>query len=248
MKQSVQYLSSELLNTAGVTHGWFMRYGGTSSGAYESLNGKKGMDDADEHVIENRQRALTTLRPVTAMHSGQLNRQVAHIIHEFKDNILMVREAGEFRGFDASIATLNDVVLSQTTADCGTVIIASVGGDALTILHGSWHTLSAKIICKTVAKLKTITQLELVAGVGPMICKNCYDFGSEAKNLFEPKYITPKGEKYLVDLKQMVIDQLHESGVTKVDDLDICTFEDERFFSVRRDGSNSGRFLTLATL
>lgn len=242
---SVTFLSSELLTTAGITHGWFMRFGGVSSGSYESLNGKKGMSDSDENVAVNRSRALTTLTKKRSNLSGA--ESVAHIVHSFKDNILVATKAGEFTGFDASLSSSIEVILSQTTADCATVIIGSDDGSVVALVHGSWHTLAAQIIHKTVLKLKEQTERPLIAGIGPMICRECYEFGAEADQLFDAKYLTPKDEKYLVDLKQMAVDQLQSSGVNKVDDLHICTFEDERFFSARRDGRQSGRIITLAT-
>lgn len=246
MKNNVQFVTSPLLSQTGVAHGWFTCYGGVSTGLFESLNGKKGNGDADANVNENRQRAMEALAPESA-DQPPLD-QLAHIIHEFKNNILEVEHGGEFQGYDASISKNHDQTISQTTADCASVIIASVDGLVVALVHGSWHTLSARIICNTVTKIKTHTSEDLVAGIGPMICKNCYEFGAEAADLFETRYLTEIGEKYLVDLKQMVQDQLKESGVTQIDDLAICTKEDERFFSHRRDGAHSGRFLTLAKI
>lgn len=241
MKNEVQFLESKLLSSFGVNHGWFMRHGGVSAGLFESLNGKKGSGDNDEKVYENRRRAWAAL---------DLNsKKLAHIVHEFKTNILVATERGEFEYFDASITDERDIVLSQTTADCASVIIADKKRSVVALVHGSWHTLKAKIICDVVAKLKSeFGAIDLVAGIGPMICKKCYEFGPEANDLFDACYLQPKLGKYLADLKQMVIDQLQESGVSEVDDLNICTLEDERFFSHRRNGAKSGRMITLASL
>ncbi len=240
MDDQVQFLTSSLLTHAGIIHGWFMRYGGVSGGLFESLNGKKGSGDTDENVDENRRRAVAAITPKDS------SSQLIHIVHEFKNNILKANESGEYHGYDASITDKAGLVLSQTTADCGTVIITDTLGSTVALVHGSWHTLSAKIICDVVAELKTYTNNELVAGIGPMICKNCYEYGPEAKKLFDSKYLTQSGKNYLVDLKQMIFDQLEESGITKVDDINVCTLEDQRFFSHRKDGAKSGRFLTLA--
>lgn len=256
MKQ-VQYLSSELLTKIGVTHGWFMRFGGVSSGAFESLNGKKGAGDSDLHVDENRALAAALLSDSQTM--------LAHIVHSFEANVLTADAPGDFVGYDASITSRKGLLLSQTTADCGSVIIADTKGQVVSLVHGSWHTLRDKIICKTVAKLKEHTKSELIAGLGPMICQDCYEFGPEAITLFEPIYVRhsvmgnklaptkyAEGIKYAttyhVSLKQMILDQLKESNVTQIDDVAICTKEDERFFSHRRSGARSGRFLTLASL
>lgn len=266
-ESEVRFVHSQVLKRIGISHGWFMRFGGVSSGLFESLNGKKGAGDNIENVDKNRRRACDTL---------ELNSQkLMHIIHSFETNILVAKRAGEFKNFDASISSREGLVLSQTTADCGTVIIADNVGSVVSLVHGSWHTLRAGIIRDVVAKMKEYTNQPLVAGIGPMICRDCYEFGAEAKGLFDSRYLTPttqirhpelvegstqatrqiqrqlqneKTGSYLVDLRQMILDQLRESGVIEIDDLNICTLEDERFFSHRRSGAKSGRGITLASL
>lgn len=239
MDDQVQFLTSKLLTKAGVKHGWFMRYGGVSKGLFESLNGKKGIGDEDSNVEENRKRACHAL--------NLDNKNLTHILHDFKTSILETDEFGEHKGYDASISTSKAQVLSQTTADCGTVIISNTSGSVISIVHGSWHTLKDKIISDVATKIKAQTNEDLLAGIGPMICKNCYEFGAEAATLFDAKYLHKQNQKYLVDLKQMIIDQLYESGVTVIDDVNICTLEDQRFFSHRKNGAKSGRFLTIAS-
>ena len=256
MKQ-VQYLHSKLLDSAGIKHGWFMRSGGVSGGLFESLNGKKGTGDSNKNVDENRHRALGVLCHPELDPTSDCNKEsclrrndnLVHIIHEFKTNILNAEKAGEYEFYDGSYTTKASALLSQTTADCASVILADTNAKVAAVVHGSWHTLNANIIYELVAKIKQIPGTgEIIAGIGPMICKNCYEFGSEAKDLFNNTYLAASGDKYLVDLKQMVIDQLELSGVTEIDDLDVCTLEDARFFSHRRSGANSGRMITLAAL
>lgn len=242
----VQYVSSKLLSDLEIKHGWFMRFGGVSEELFESLNGKKGAGDSDYNVDQNRKRALSAVIPAEA---GIQTKEIVHIIHEFKTSILMAEKAGEFAGFDALFTSDSGLVLSQTTADCASVIIADTNKKVVALIHGSWHTLKGQIISKTINRLNEIDGVgELVAGIGPMICKNCYEFGLEAKELFDSKYLTPANQKYLVDIKQMVTDQLKQSGIIQIDDVNICTKEDERFFSHRRSGANSGRMITLASL
>lgn len=239
----INFLTSRLLTQAGVKHGWFMRYGGVSEGLFESLNGKKGGGDTDQNVDENSRRTLLALFPA-ALDTGV---GIAHIVHEFKTRVVFTESPGTYKGYDASITNKNNVVLSQTTADCGTVIIASSSGAVVALVHGSWHTLSAKMICDVVAKVKSLSNSEeLIAGIGPMICGKCYEFGAEAKQLFDSRYLTPHSDKFLVNLKQMIVEQLSEAGVSQFDDVNICTKEDQRFFSHRNNGAHSGRFITLA--
>jgi polyphenol oxidase len=240
----IQYLTSKLLTDAHVPHGWFMRYGGVSGGLFESLNGKKGAGDTDANVDENRARALASLNRKTTT--------LAHIIHGFKDNLLEAASPGEYKEYDASITLNPKLTLSQTTADCASVILASTDPKIkiVGLIHGAWKTLRTPLISIVVTRFSDlgVAKQDIVAGIGPMICKNCYEFGPEAAELFDSKYLATNGKGYLVDLKSMVSDQLRDAGVSGIDDLNICTLEDERFFSHRRDGASSGRMLTLAAL
>jgi polyphenol oxidase len=238
----IRFLTSPLLTDAGIQHGWFMRYGGVSEGLFESLNGKKGTGDPDKNVEENRRRALTAL--------SRNENSLTHIIHGFKDNVLEAATPSEYKDFDASLTIKPNLTLSQTTADCASVILATTDSKTVSLVHGAWKTLTTPLISKVVTRFSDLgaAKEDIVAGIGPMICKNCYEFGPEAAGLFDGKYLTAKGEKYLVDLKSMVIDQLNQAGVANIDDLNICTLEDERFFSHRRDGAKSGRMLALAAL
>ena len=56
----ISFISSPKITK--LKHGWFMRYGGVSSGDYESLNIKKGMEDPLENVQENIIRAASALK------------------------------------------------------------------------------------------------------------------------------------------------------------------------------------------
>lgn len=233
-----------------------MRYGGVSEGLFESLNGKKGNGDTEGNVDENRLRAAASLcHPALDSKSNcskdsclRRKNRLAFITHSFETHINWVTAPGEYSGFDGSITNRKDAILAHATADCGSVVIASTDGMVVALVHGSWHTVKDNIIYDVIKKMKSDTAQDLIAAIGPMICKKCYEFGVEAASLFDSKYLTKTDATYHVDLKQMVKDQLRDAGVISVDDLDVCTMEDERFFSHRRNGAHSGRFLTLATL
>lgn len=221
-----------------------MRYGGVSEGLFESLNGKKGTGDSDSNVDENRRRVLQEL--------DRDERSLAHIIHAFGSKILEASQPGEHNGYDASLTFDPRVTLSQTTADCASIILGSADNTIkiTALIHGSWKTLNTDLVKKVVIRFTDlgVKEADIVAGLGPMICQKCYEFGPEAKDLFDEKYLLPNGDKYLVDLKAMVISQLQAAGVSTIDDCRVCTYEDERFFSHRRSGAHSGRYLTIAAL
>ena len=61
MQQTATPLRASLLDGPGLTHGFFTRQGGVSTGVYASLNGGVGSRDDPHAVAENRRRMTVTL-------------------------------------------------------------------------------------------------------------------------------------------------------------------------------------------
>lgn len=237
------YLTSSKLSVLGIKHGWFTRIGGVSEAPFDSMNVKKGFSDSDQNVDKNRRLALETL--------GLDTNKLVFIRHEHGRTVVEAhRPSAVDIEADAVVTSEHGLVLGQGTADCGTIIIADKNNRAIGLIHASWRTLKSGIIAEAVKGLRKLGATDLVAGLGPAICGRCYEFGPEAKGLFPARYLKPENSKYLVDLKAMMHDQLAAAGVREIDDLDICTMEDKRFFSHRRDADHqgqAGRFLTVVT-
>src|SRR5712671_6442910 len=61
MPQTATPLRASILDAPGLTHGFFTRQGGVSTGVYASLNGGVGSDDDPHLVAENRRRMAAHL-------------------------------------------------------------------------------------------------------------------------------------------------------------------------------------------
>lgn len=248
MLEEVQSIQASNLAKLKLSHGWFKKYGGASSGQFKSLNVKRGIGDSEENVQENLKRAAASLKLKAD--------DMIFIRHNFKDNILIVDDAikpGTYDNYDAVITNRKGVVLAQGTADCGTIIISDINSSFIALVHGSWHTTKLKIIKKVIEQVKLsygIDPKDIIVGFGPMACGGCFEFGPEAKDLFSKKHLKLRDGKIFYDIKQDNIDQLVKSGVRSdnIWDSGICTIEDDEFFSYRKAksrGGDTGRFLSL---
>ena len=91
------------------------------------------------------------------------------------------------------------------------------------------------------------------AWVGPRVCGRCYELPSDmaddvAAAVPEARSTTSWGTP-AADIGAGVVAQLTAGGVVVHDvGADLCTVEDERFFSFRREGDVSGRFAAFAVL
>lgn len=242
---NVAFVTSKLLNQVGIIHGWFTREGGVSEGAFDSLNIKYGMADPDDNVRENRRRALAVL--------GTSLERLAFIRHEHGTTLLEAKPSRADQTADATVTTDPKVVLGQGTADCPTLVVA-LPGRAVALIHAGWRGLHAGVIDQTIEQLTQqldVSPGELVVGIGPLACGQHYEFGPEAIELFGKAYVTERVGRHWLDMSKLVHDQLESAGVTHIDELGICTIEDQRFFSYRRDRDENGecgRFLTAVAL
>ena len=239
------YLTSGLLDRARIAHGWFTRSGGVSQEPFDSLNVKHGFADPGPNVEENRRRALVAM--------GLNKKDLVFIKHEHTGRILHAADSDRGKDIfaDAAVSTEQGIILGQGTADCGTIVLAAKDNQAIGLIHASWRTLREGIVKQTagqVASMAGVAPEKLLAAIGPLACAKCYEFGEEAEKLFDTRYVVRRADKRYVDLRAMIQDQLAAAGVEQIDDTGVCTIEDPRFFSHRRDkdkNAQCGRFLTL---
>jgi copper oxidase (laccase) domain-containing protein len=89
----------------------------------------------------------------------------------------------------------------------------------------------------------------LRAVFGPAIRGCCYKVGKDFRPLF-PGAVQERGGADYLDLAGVNRRQLTQSGVraVNIDDCELCTCCDSRFYSYRRDGQRAGRHLSLMML
>jgi polyphenol oxidase len=206
------------------------RRGGTSAGAYESLNLGLLTDDEPENVEENRRRLCAAVGAETDRLA--MNRQV----HAATVNRAAAGERG--RAGDGLWTDEPGVPMLKLTADCLPVALARRNGEpALALLHAGRLGLLEGILLAGVATLGG----RVAAAVGPGIGPCCYEVGDDIADTYRARFGNAAVRGRNLDLWSVADSILREAGVVSVERVDVCTACNSEFFSHRRDGGVTGR-------
>ncbi|MEA2431419.1 MAG: purine-nucleoside/S-methyl-5-thioadenosine phosphorylase / adenosine deaminase [Thermoleophilaceae bacterium] len=212
------------------------RAGGVSEGPYESLNLGLKTGDTTENVVENRRRV-----------AEELGLDPEHVARVWQVHGAELREWSEYPGppgwtdigrrldhADGQLTTLAGLGLGVLVADCLPVALVAPGRAAM--LHCGWRPLAAGIVEKALASFDEPP----VAAIGPGIGRCCYEVGDEV--LAEFADLDGVADGRMLDLRMVAHRKLEAAGVTRIEDVDLCTScRPDLFFSHRRDKGVTGR-------
>ena len=173
----------------------------------------------------------------------------------------------ELEGYDALITNERGCAIGVRTADCIPVLLYDPVNRAVAAVHSGWRGTVGKISCKTIDRMSEVfgtKASDLLAVIGPGICKGCFQVGEEVVEQFRANgrdidriacWDGPRHENsliggYHVDLVEENRLLLVESGVLpgNIQISGICTYEDARLYSARREGSACGRNINVIKL
>lgn len=233
-------LTSPLLSAvAGLRHAFFTREGGVSEGIYASLNGGLGSNDDPAHVAENRRRMAEAL-----------GLQPSHFLTAYQvhsPDVAVVTEpwTPEARPkVDAIVTATPGLALGVSAADCGPILFADPQARVIGAAHAGWRGAFMGVLEATLAEMDKLgaDRSRIVAAIGPLIRQRSYEVGEEFVGRFgradpaNAAFFAPaeRTGHAMFDLAGYIRLRLERAGVRQIDDPDICTYEDERFFSYRR--------------
>jgi polyphenol oxidase len=152
---------------------------------------------------------------------------------------------------DALISSDSPALLGVLSADCLPILLASSDTGHVAAIHAGWRGLSKGIVQRSVKQLLAAggTVEAMRCAIGPAICYDCYDVGSDVADRF-PESVDPLGKdtgSWLLDLPCAAEVSLIASGLSliQIEKLGVCTrCSPLHLHSHRRDGSNSGRQLS----
>ncbi len=244
-------LKSRLLEGLGVAHGFNLRTGGVSEGAYASFNLGRAVGDDSSHVGENHRRfaagvgyAEGALFETSQVHGAAV---VTLAGSEVQPQV-RTREA------DALIAGPGGHAIGVRIADCAPLLILDTESGAVAALHAGWRGTARGVVAAGVQALLARgggRSAALAVAIFPHIRSCCFEVGDDvaaelASASPDPAVVDRSRGKAHVDLTAILIAQLAALGVSRerIDDVAGCTrCEAQRFFSFRRDGQQSGRHL-----
>jgi YfiH family protein len=209
------------------------RRGGESLGVYESLNLALHVGDDASTVTSNR--------------SVIGNAQFMNQVHG--DEIVIVDSViSNVPTCDGLITTKPNLQLAVMVADCIPLLLISK--EAVGAIHVGRAGLVNQIALKAIDMMRSVGSQEIHAILGPSICGQCYEVPFEMQQdvmQAHPRaFATTRKGTPALDLPQALIAVLISAGVS-YEASTICNFEDEMYFSHRRQNP-TGRFAGVVSL
>ena len=170
------------------------------------------------------------------------------------DQVLVVRQPGQFGPGDALISQQPGLSVAIRTADCLPIVIVDRRTRAVAAVHAGWRGAVAEIVPKAVtARVGEFgsrpENLEIAIGPGIGVC--CFEVGPEVAVQFQQFFPERRdlNGRAKVDLAETITRQLRRNGValSQISTLGLCTYcNPELFESYRRDREKAGRMLASA--
>ena len=234
-----------------IDHGFSARTGGVSTGCFSSLNLSFTRPEQRENVTENYRIFCEAANiPLDSM-------VLDH--YEHGTTVLLVDRLDRGKGYskpelpfcDGLVTDDPEVTLITGHADCMAFYFYDPEKQAIGLCHAGWRGALDRIGSEVIRMMRYGCKSEpadIVCGIGPSICPKCFEVGDDVADDFEAAFpqcdlrgVNAKG-KATVDLWRVAAAQFMESGVKpeNIHPMGVCTFEDTRLYSHRRDKGRTG--------
>lgn len=258
IQAGVPYLSFSALEETGmVKQGFSTRYGGVSTGCYASMNLSYSRKDQPEHVLENYRRMAKALEVdiEKMVVSWQTHTTNVRLVTEedFGKGVLRDRD---YRDVDGLITNIPGVTLVTFYADCVPLYILDPVHKAIGLSHSGWRGTVNRMGEKTLKEMNQAfgtNSRDVIACIGPSICKDCFEVGEEVVEEFRQAFSAGywpelfesgrKTGKYQLDLWRANQIVFTEAGVDpgRIHTTNLCTkCNPEHLFSHRAMAENRG--------
>lgn len=200
-----------------------------------------GLDVSDHAPAATRDAALAEI--AEACHATPV---IMHQVHGAEVAVVDGSQSGASPHADALVTTRPDTALLARAADCVPVLLADPRRGVIGAVHAGRQGLVSDVVGAAVRRMGALGGDDLVAWIGPHVCGACYEVPQALQDevvaeVPEALATTSWGTPAL-DLGAGIRAQLATAGVAEVRSLDICTREDPRWPSYRRDGAAATRF------
>ncbi len=238
-KDGVTFLTFPALTETGmVRHAFSTRMGGVSEGPYATMNFSYTRGDDPKAVDENYTRmahALGVDRDKMTLTWQTHTTNVRRVSPE--DVGKGVARERDYRDVDGLITDMPGVTLVTFFADCVPLYFVDTKNRAIGLSHSGWRGTANRMGRVTLEAMRRefgTDPKDVVAAIGPSICRDCYEVGPEVIEEFEKTfapaqyerlfYRKPNG-KFQLDLWEANRIILEEAGVPKerISVTDICT-------------------------
>ena len=237
---TLEYLTAEGIS---VPHCFTTRFGGVSTGIFDSMNIAIKEGETPENVRRNIEILGSALGFATEdlVLTRQTHSDIVRVVGRADCNGCFHRDYPECDGL---VTNTPGVTLMIFTADCTPLLFHDPVTGAVGAAHAGWRgtadAIGARVV-ETMVREFGCNPADIRAAIGPNIGQCHFEtdadlpqamiaaFGSEVE-----AYIRPSGEKYFLDLKAINALVLRRAGVQKIEISEDCTMcQPHRFWSHR---------------
>ena len=260
---SLPYFSFPHLDEAGIINGVTTKRGGVSEGYYAFLN-MACLKESEEIVRENYRRVAE------ALGFDEKKAVLSYQTHSTGIRLISEEDAGkgpffarDYTDTDGLLTDLSGYTLVVLSADCPLLLFYDPVNRAVGAAHSGWKGTVNGMACEMVQRMHRefgTNGEDLLVGISPSICRDCYEVSSDVAEQFEARYgyyrfdqLAERKEngKFQLDLWKANEFNLLEAGVDKKNILttDVCTkCNPDLFYSHRVMGEKRGTFAALIGL
>lgn len=222
------YLTARILADVGIPHFFSMKAAGNMADAAAAIK-------LAHEVMPGR--ALVTCRQVHG----------SNVLVIGAENSVSSREA------DALVTDNPEKVIAIRTADCVSLLIATIDGSVVAAVHAGWRGVVAGVVIRAIERMQSLSDRPLIAAMGPCISRAAFEVGPEVVEEFrkafgaETDHLVTAGraDRSHIDLVSAIRSQVRSCRIDVDTSAASCTVADaDRFHSYRRDAALSGRMLS----
>ena len=212
-------------------------------------------EEDPEKIVKNRKQFSNIFPNFKFIGAKQTHSANIHIVKEAKERGWNSLEDA-IENTDALITNQVNVMLSILTADCVPILLFDAQNKVIAAVHAGWKGTQKEIVKKTVEKMQEVFDSHpknILASIAPSIGKCCYEVDwNVAKNFLKVENAyTQNKTKYMLDLPHINKTQLLNAGLKEehIELSNVCTAcEVQDYFSYRKEGGCSGRFMSMIGL
>jgi YfiH family protein len=232
----------------GIHGGFTTRFGGVSGPPWEGRNLALHVGDDPDDVLANRAVVAEWFGSSAIAYPEQVHGRGVVVV----DGEVGVGEWPGGRGCDAVVTRCPRVPVGVLVADCMPILIADPEAGVVAAAHAGRRGLAGGVVQAALEAMAGLgaEPARMAAVIGPAICGRCYEvpaaMQAEVAAAVPGTACTTASGSAGLDLPAGALGLLRAAGVA-ARSTGICTAEDERFYSYRRDGL-TGRFAGVVML
>ena len=233
------FYSKKLSKFSEISHGFFNKNGGISSGIYKSLNCGVGSKDKKNNIKKNLK--------IVKKKMNKKSKDIFLVKQIHGDKFIFLSKSSNIKNrsifADAIITEKKNFPIAVLTADCAPLLVFDKKRKMIAAIHAGWRGAYKGIIQKVIKFMfsKGCKKENMTVAIGPSISVNSYEIKKKFKDNFIKKdkkninFFRKTKDKIYFDLANYVKKQVKLKQIKNIDLLKIDTFnEKNNFFSARR--------------